>query len=257
MREFVFELKYEPGRNPLMDVFDEYPDLSSNGIAGVAGNDELWRIERISGPTEGLDTAETCLERRPGAAETVTATPCEVRARVNVIKNSGAHRDVYTHFESVQGGDSVHTLATKHLGDDVVFEVQRTRLTQRWRIACPTDEAFGLFYDAFQGALHADISFRFSHVGQAQGWQANLFSGIDMPAEQRVALVNAVEHGYYESPREISLEELSTDLGWPRSTLSYRLRRAEARLAEAFAERVGSGDAGRPISSGRDTEHGG
>ncbi|ELY85169.1 bacterio-opsin activator HTH domain-containing protein [Natrialba taiwanensis DSM 12281] len=44
----------------------------------------------------------------------------------------------------------------------------------------------------------------------------------------------AVEYGYYETPRQIDLSELADRLDVPRSTLSYRLRRAEATLASTF-----------------------
>jgi predicted DNA binding protein len=44
----------------------------------------------------------------------------------------------------------------------------------------------------------------------------------------------AVERGYYETPREITVEELAEELDLPRSTLSYRLRRAEAELVRSF-----------------------
>ena len=55
-----------------------------------------------------------------------------------------------------------------------------------------------------------------------------------VPAEQREALQTAVEHGYYETPRKVDLSELAAEIGIPRSTLSYRLRRAEAQLAKQF-----------------------
>jgi len=42
----------------------------------------------------------------------------------------------------------------------------------------------------------------------------------------------AVEHGYYESPREIDAGDLADHLDIPRSTLTYRLRRAEEHLAK-------------------------
>jgi predicted DNA binding protein len=50
--------------------------------------------------------------------------------------------------------------------------------------------------------------------------------------EQEAALQAAVEHGYYESPREVDVGELAEHLDVPRSTLTYRLRRAEEHLAK-------------------------
>lgn len=239
MREFVFELEYETGVNPLIDVLSEHPDVTSKGIDSVVSDENICRIERITGPADGIETAKRCLQQRLGDVETITKTACDVTAHLNILNSTESRRDIHVYFEAIQGGDSIHTIATKHLGTDLLLKVERTQRTQRWRIICKNDEGFGNFYDAFQGALKNGISFRFSHVGQAQDVQTNFFSEPEMPTEQRVALVSAVKHGYYESPREISLETLSDNLGWPRSTLSYRLRQAEAELAEAF---VGDAD---------------
>ncbi len=59
--------------------------------------------------------------------------------------------------------------------------------------------------------------------------------------EQEAALRAAVEHGYYESPREVDVGELAEHLDVPRSTLTYRLRRAEEQLAKQYVagSRVG------------------
>jgi predicted DNA binding protein len=55
-----------------------------------------------------------------------------------------------------------------------------------------------------------------------------------VPPAQCEALRAAIEHGYYETPRQIDLSELAAIVDVPRSTLSYRLRRAEARLVKRF-----------------------
>jgi predicted DNA binding protein len=46
----------------------------------------------------------------------------------------------------------------------------------------------------------------------------------------------AVDRGYFETPREVTLDELAADLDLPGSTVSYRLRRATAELAKSFVE---------------------
>lgn len=55
-----------------------------------------------------------------------------------------------------------------------------------------------------------------------------------LSVDQREALHTAVTHGYYETPRQVDLSALADYLDIPRSTLSYRLRRAEAELAKQF-----------------------
>jgi len=67
----------------------------------------------------------------------------------------------------------------------------------------------------------------------------------DLSAEQAAALRAAVEHGYYESPREVNVGELADHLDVPRSTLTYRLRRAEEQLAKQYVA-DSQLDTGRP-----------
>ncbi|WP_299233000.1 helix-turn-helix domain-containing protein [Natronomonas sp.] len=47
---------------------------------------------------------------------------------------------------------------------------------------------------------------------------------------QREALVLAYEHGYFDSPRESSLQEIAAELGITQQSLSSRLRRGHRRL---------------------------
>lgn len=50
---------------------------------------------------------------------------------------------------------------------------------------------------------------------------------------QREALTTAYEMGYYESPREVSFEEVAEELGCASSTANELLRRAEATVVDA------------------------
>ncbi|WP_137283976.1 helix-turn-helix domain-containing protein [Halorussus salinisoli] len=52
----------------------------------------------------------------------------------------------------------------------------------------------------------------------------------DLTSEQRDTLLTALEHGYFEEPRDITLEELSERLGLSPTAVSGRMRRAEAKL---------------------------
>ncbi|HIP65197.1 MAG TPA: hypothetical protein EYH08_01535 [Pyrodictium sp.] len=51
---------------------------------------------------------------------------------------------------------------------------------------------------------------------------------------QEYALVHAYLRGYYSYPRKVSLKELASELGMSVSTLAELLRRAEAKVIEAF-----------------------
>ena len=57
--------------------------------------------------------------------------------------------------------------------------------------------------------------------------------GYELTVTQREALVLAYEHGYFDSPREASLQEIADELGITQQSLSSRLRRGHRRLIGA------------------------
>ena len=57
--------------------------------------------------------------------------------------------------------------------------------------------------------------------------------GYELTETQREALILAYERGYFETPRESSLEEIADELGITQQSLSTRLRRGHRRLIRA------------------------
>jgi len=57
--------------------------------------------------------------------------------------------------------------------------------------------------------------------------------GYELTETQREALVLAYERGYFDTPREASLEEIADELGITQQSLSSRLRRGHRRLIGA------------------------
>ncbi|MFP9062061.1 helix-turn-helix domain-containing protein [Natrialbaceae archaeon A-chndr2] len=57
--------------------------------------------------------------------------------------------------------------------------------------------------------------------------------GYELTETQREALVLAYERGYFDTPREVSLEEIADELGITQQSLSSRLRRGHRRLIGA------------------------
>jgi predicted DNA binding protein len=55
-----------------------------------------------------------------------------------------------------------------------------------------------------------------------------------LTTKQLLALVEAVEDGYYSSPKKATLEELASKLGVPRSTFEEHLRKAEIKVMSAM-----------------------
>lgn len=235
MREFVFDLVYEETAGPLQQLRTDTTGVSSRGISGSIDAEEFWRFERFEGPKDALGELANAGEKELLAVEQITPASCEGAVHSEVLKRTDSECELYYHLQDIGNCESVPTLAVEYIGPDVLFEFNRSQNRETWTVMMDTDDGVGLFYDALQVSLQDGIRFEFDHIGQASKRRTGLFARKNLPPEQREALVEAVGRGYYEKPRQITLEELSAELDCPRSTLSYRLRSAESRLAKGFA----------------------
>lgn len=241
MREFTFAITYERGADPLADEFIGNPELAADSMAVPLGADAFCRIERFTGPRSALDAVERLRTDPKSAGESVGATPCEATGEYHVVEREPERRVVYSYVEGVAGCTAVHALVGKHLDPGALCESRREGDRHEWRLLLRSDHNVGLFYDALTGGLREGLSFRTGHLGDAEAWDRGPLARAELPGEQRVALREAFRRGYYESPREVSLEELAAQLDIHRSTLSYRLRRAEARLVGSYVGTTLSG----------------
>lgn len=92
-------------------------------------------------------------------------------------------------------------------------------------------------YDLYEYATAEGITLDVHEVHQQEVTQNH--RGLELTASQVEALMAAYEHGYYDEPRDTSLEELGAVLGISPTAVGGRLRRASARLVE---ECLGDGD---------------
>lgn len=91
-------------------------------------------------------------------------------------------------------------------------------------------EGHDALYDLHEYANERDIRFDVLELKQNDGLEDRFDFGLT--ASQTEALVAAYRHGYYDDPREISMEELASLLGISGTAVSGRLRRGSARLIE-------------------------
>jgi predicted DNA binding protein len=84
------------------------------------------------------------------------------------------------------------------------------------------------------------VRLEFGHLNGVSRWEFDSLSSVTMAREQRETLRAAVEAGYYETPRGTTVGELAEQLDTPQSTVSYRLRQAEAALATSYVGVEGS-----------------
>jgi len=239
MREFTFDVEYEAGADPVMDVFIEYPTLVAEAVHGGVTEDAFWYVERLIGPTAALDAVERLRLDDTVPTESVTETAGSATQYHDVLDRADNERVIYSHVEDIGDAESVQTLAGRYLPRGSLFCTSRREARHGWRIFLRSDEKVGLLYDALSANLRSGLSFRLGRLGEAEGWGHDSLGSISLPPTQRTAMRAALDHGYYRMPREVTLDDLAATLDVPRSTLSYRLRRAEERLVTGYLGETG------------------
>lgn len=234
MREFVFEVRYEAAADELMDLFIETPEARSTAFLCSMGNAQLWRLDRIMGPSSVVEEATALLTGSEYNQLSVSDRACGGRHYSDILED-GPHRSlVYSYFEDLVHCDSIPMITNRYINGALLFEITRQENTERWRILMEDDKKVGMLYDTLGGMLRDGLSFHFDHVSGASGPLLALFDSVSVRPEQRRVLELAAEKGYYETPRQTTLDELAAELDWPRSTVSYRLRKAEAALVDGY-----------------------
>ncbi|RQG99647.1 helix-turn-helix domain-containing protein [Natrarchaeobius oligotrophus] len=236
MREFVFALEYEPGTNPVADVLADYPDTSVRSLSCHVSADSLWRVDHASGSEEALEALERAYQNADYFADCLVKDDCGADCEVQVLDRSDDALVVYTYWERTDVCTSVPHVALEHLGDGLLFETYREGRRYRWRIVLGNGAPIHQFFAALGDEVGECTGMEMLRLTELDPDRRNAEPENTLPEKQREALRAAVEHGYYETPRAIELSELADRLDVPRSTLSYRLRRAEAALATTFVD---------------------
>ncbi|WP_306057671.1 helix-turn-helix domain-containing protein [Natronococcus wangiae] len=234
MREFVFALEYDPGTNPVADVLASYPDASVRSLSCHVSPDSLWRVDLATGPEDALARLEAAYETADYFADCLVKDHCGAECETQVLDRSSDTLVVYTYWDRTEVCTSVPHVALEYLGDGLLFETYREGRRYRWRIVLGSDAPIHDFFDALGEEVGECTGMEMLRLTELDPNRHSVDPDDSLPAEQREALRAAVEHGYYETPRRIELSELADRLEVPRSTLSYRLRRAEAALATTF-----------------------
>ncbi len=96
--------------------------------------------------------------------------------------------------------------------------------TLRYRAQIPSREALFAYRDVCR---ERNLSFRLVSLFQGEFSEADEFG---VTARQREVLLHALEEGYFDVPRQTTLEELADDLDVSDQALSAILRRGQANL---------------------------
>jgi predicted DNA binding protein len=158
-----------------------------------------------------------------GASSTDMKAPFDPHAGVTDIRLVDSVEDEYLmRAEWVREYDGV--LSALAETDLTVLSGVGTDDGWRFEVRGDTQEAIAAFRKRCQ---ENDISITISTVHALLPIQGDSYK---LTETQREALVLAHERGYYDTPREASLEEIADELGITQQSLSSRLRRGYRRL---------------------------
>lgn len=233
MRELVFALEYAPDTTAVADILADNPETKIRSLSCHVSPDTLWRVDYVTGRKSALDDIAETVANAEYYTDCLARRDCEADWETQILDRTDDALVLYSYWSRTPSCTSIPHLALDHFGDGLIFKTTWVGRRYEWRIIAPDDTA----YHAFRGAIESEIDdttgVSFVRVGDADEATPADSDPLLTP-EQDAAVRAAVEHGYYQTPREIETYELAEKLDIPGSTLSYRLRRAEAQLAGAY-----------------------
>lgn len=234
MYDFSFDITYDEGADEYMDAFIERDSLRSEALYSCLDRTELWALESVTGDAGDLAVVDDLLVDESLDRESVTPRRCDADRTISLLSNDQRRRVAYTYLDDISYCETVPTITAKYIDGGILLEQTRVGDTARWRVLVQDDSKIGMLYDTLGAKLADGLHFSFVHLTEVDHWKNGLLSATDIREEQREVLAVAVERGYFETPRETTLDDLAAELNLPRSTVSYRLRRATAELAKQF-----------------------
>ncbi|MFC6726174.1 transcriptional regulator, partial [Halobium palmae] len=170
MREFEFVVEFDPGADPLMDVFREHPTLTARSSTCFTTEDTMWRLDHVKGSPEALDAFDDLFLDETRCNECLDAPNCDTFREYHVLDRTPNSRTVYTYREEVHRCHSIPHHVHQHVGDGVVFESRRQDGEYRWRVLYPDDRPVGELYDAIEAELRDGLHLDVVHLSRAGNW---------------------------------------------------------------------------------------
>lgn len=233
MRKLVFALEYTPGANAVADILAENPETKIRSLSCHVSPDTLWRVDYVTGKKSALDNIAETVADAEYYTDCLARRDCEADWETQVLDRTDDALLLYSYWSRTPSCTSIPHLALDHFGDGLIFKTTWVGRRYEWRIIAPDDTTYHAFRDAIESEIDDTTGVAFVRVGDADEATPD-DKAPSLTPEQDAAVRAAVEHGYYQTPREIETYELAEKLDIPGSTLSYRLRRAEAQLAQEY-----------------------
>lgn len=238
MRELVFALEYDPGCNKVADTLAIHPDARIRSLSLHATTECLWRVDHATGTSDALTDIKDAFLTTDYYADCLVTDDCGATQSTQVLDQTDDTLVLYSYWERTPDCSSVPHIARDHLGDGVLFDTRHKGRHYTWRIIHSGDGEAAAFFTNLEEAVGNCAQMEMLRTADTSVSMNESENGRNkLSAEQEAALQTAVEHGYYQSPREIDVGKLAEHLDVPRSTLTYRLRRAEEYLAKQHVSR--------------------
>ena len=241
MREFVFALDYELGSNPIADILADASNTELRSLSCHVTADTLWRVDHITGSASALDSVAEAAATADYYADCLVRRDCQGEWETRVLDRSADTLILYSYWQRTVACTSIPHLALEHFGDGLIFETTWRSRRYQWRLILPSEATLTPFYKTLEAEIAETAGVDIVRIRETSTEEFGMTgddTGRILSPEQDSALRAAVEQGYYETPRAIETYELAEKLGVPGSTLSYRLRRAEAQLAAAYVKQT-------------------
>lgn len=235
MREFAFTVRFDRGADDLMDLFVETPDLEARSQACFANDRAMWRVDDVTGPADALERLDEIYLDEAVCNECLDTEHCESTREYHVLDRGREHRMIYTRREAIGRCHSVPSLAVEEVGDGVLLEAIRDGDAYVWLLLVPDETAVGRLYDRVRAKLRDGLSLELSRVTDAD---RTTFADSErvLTTAERATLETAAEADYYGVPRGTTVAALADALDTPRSTVQYRLQRAEEKLVDRYLD---------------------
>lgn len=119
----------------------------------------------------------------------------------------------------------------------LVPPIRYERGARRCRVLGPDADRLAACYRTLRGAFDVTVETK-GELDRVRTSAPPLGAGdLDLTPRQREVVVTAYEEGYYELPRETTMEAVADRIGIDRRTADEHRRRAERKLLDAFVER--------------------
>ena len=233
MRELVFALEYAPGNNAVAHILTDNPETKIRSLSCHVTPDNLWRVDHVTGGRSALDELTETVANAEYYTDCLARRDCEADWETQVLDRTDDALVLYSYWSRTPSCTSIPHLGLDHFGDGLIFQTTWVGNRYEWRIIAPDNTAYHAFRSAIEDEIDDTTGVTFVRVGDTDS-AAPDNGEPSLTPEQDTAVRAAVEHGYYRTPKKIETYELAGELGIPGSTLSYRLRRAEAQLADAY-----------------------